>query len=131
MKFFLIKNERGQAMVELALVLPVLLLLLMGIVEFCRVFHSYLVITNASREGARVAVLGKSDTEIESRVAQVTAGLDAANLQTDVTPSPAERISGTIATVEVHYQIPLIFPLFETVAPNPLPIASRTSMRVE
>jgi Flp pilus assembly protein TadG len=39
-------------MVELALVLPVVLLLVLGIVDFGRVFNAYIVITNASREGA-------------------------------------------------------------------------------
>lgn len=68
MKRLFLKDQRGQALVELALVLPVLLVLFMGTVEFGRIFHSYLVITNASREGARVAVLGGADTAISDRV---------------------------------------------------------------
>jgi hypothetical protein len=45
-------RQRGQSMVELALVLPLLLLILFGIVDLGRVFNAYIAITNASREGA-------------------------------------------------------------------------------
>lgn len=118
-------------MVELALALPILLVLFMGTVEFGRIFHSYLVITNASREGARVAVLGGADTAITNRVAQVTGSLDSTSLQTTITPAPANRKSGVMATVQVRYQVNLVFPLFEVFIPDPLPITSRTTMRVE
>ena len=49
------RRRLGQSLVELALVLPLLVLLLMGVVDMGRAFHSYIVITNASREGARRA----------------------------------------------------------------------------
>jgi len=128
-RFF--KDDRGQAMVELALVLPILLILFMGVIEFGRVYHSYLVITNASREGARVAILGGSDDAIKNRVGEVTAELDQTKLQTVVTPVPAERTSGKLANIDVQYQIPLVFPPFDIVLPNPLPLSSITVMRVE
>ncbi|MFW6136197.1 MAG: TadE/TadG family type IV pilus assembly protein, partial [Chloroflexota bacterium] len=47
------RRQRGASLVELALVLFILLLILAGIVDFGRVFNHYVVITNASREGAR------------------------------------------------------------------------------
>jgi len=47
------KNVHGQAMVEFALVLPLLLLVMFGIVEFGRLFFSYAMVSAASREGAR------------------------------------------------------------------------------
>lgn len=131
MKRLIPKDQRGQSMVELALVLPILLVLLMGAVEFGRIFHSYLIITNASREGARVAVLGSEDANVNSRVGQVTSTLDSTKLLTSITPDPAQRQSGALATVEVRYSISLVFPLFDTFVPNPLTITSRTTMRVE
>lgn len=48
-------GEQGANLVEFALVLPLLILLLVGVADFGRAFNSYLVITNASREGARFA----------------------------------------------------------------------------
>jgi Flp pilus assembly pilin Flp len=50
-------SEQGANVVEFALVLPLLLLVLLGIVECGFVFQEYEVITNAAREGARMAVL--------------------------------------------------------------------------
>lgn len=59
------------AVVEMAVVLPILLLILFGIIEYGWTFMVYQTITNAAREGARVAVLeGSTDQDIESRVAE-------------------------------------------------------------
>ena len=49
------RDQRGQSLVERALVLPLLLLLLAGIVDLGRAFYSHIAITNAAREGARRA----------------------------------------------------------------------------
>ncbi len=116
---------------ELALILPILLILFMGIVEFGRIFHNYLIITNASREGARFAIVGKSDIEISNRVLSVSPSLNNANLGTSIIPAEGERKTGTLTTVEVNYSLPLIFPLFDVFAPNPLPLTSKTTMQIE
>jgi Flp pilus assembly protein TadG len=55
---FQFRNNRGQAMLEFALVLPILLLLVFGIIDFGIIFFDNLVITQAAREGARVGVVG-------------------------------------------------------------------------
>ncbi len=47
------KSESGVAAIEMAIVLPLLLLILFGIITFGTVFYNYIVITNAAREGAR------------------------------------------------------------------------------
>ena len=46
-------DERGQSIVEMAIALPLLLLLTMAVVDFGRAYNNYIVVTNASREGAR------------------------------------------------------------------------------
>jgi hypothetical protein len=51
------RHDRGQAVIEMALTLPLLLLILMGIFDFGFQFQRYEVVTNAAREGARVGVL--------------------------------------------------------------------------
>ncbi|MGI6400044.1 MAG: TadE family protein [Bacillota bacterium] len=53
-----LKDDSGQALVEMALVLSMLLFLLTGIVEFGRVLSAQLVVSHASREGARIGVVG-------------------------------------------------------------------------
>ena len=70
------KNDRGAAMIEMALTLPLLLLLSVGVFEFGRAFQTWQVITNATREGARVASLpGTTDAAVSTRVQEyLTAG---------------------------------------------------------
>ena len=51
------RGERGAALVEFALVLPLLLVVIAGIVDFGFLFQRYEVVTNAAREGARLASL--------------------------------------------------------------------------
>lgn len=70
----------GIASVEFALVLPLLLALLFGIIEFSFVFKDQLAIQQAAREGARVAAVGRPIAEIDSRVISAAAGLTVANL---------------------------------------------------
>jgi Flp pilus assembly protein TadG len=72
-------NERGNAVVEMALLLPILLLILFGITEFGRAVMTANVLNTASREGARLAAVSSlSDTvQVEARVIEV---LDAANI---------------------------------------------------
>ena len=57
MKKRFLKSERGQAMVEFALVLPVLLTLLCGIIDFGWIYYNQITLNNAAREGARYAVI--------------------------------------------------------------------------
>lgn len=57
-------RERGAAAVELAIVFPLLLLIIAGIVDFGRFFLTEIQLTNAVREGARVAVLGETSANV-------------------------------------------------------------------
>jgi hypothetical protein len=62
------RKERGQGLLELAVILPVLLILLMGLVELGYALRDYLVVVNASREGCRFAARGRySDEDIIER----------------------------------------------------------------
>jgi Flp pilus assembly protein TadG len=64
-----LKNERGSSLIEVALTLPLLLLIMAGIFEFGRAYQTQQVLTNAAREGARVAVLPNQPSgAAESRV---------------------------------------------------------------
>jgi Flp pilus assembly protein TadG len=73
------RRERGAAAVEMALVLPVLVLLLGGIIDLGRAFMTQTILTNAAREGTRFAMistnLATDKTSIETR-AKDAAGLD-------------------------------------------------------
>ena len=63
------KGEKGAALLEAAITVPIILLISVGIFEFGRAYQTWQVLTNAAREGARVAVIaGTSDAEVESAV---------------------------------------------------------------
>ncbi len=63
------RNERGQALIEAALMIPLLLLIAVGIFEFGRAYQTWEILTNAAREGARMAILPSPDPEaIKQRV---------------------------------------------------------------
>ena len=69
------RSESGAELVEFALTLPLLLLIVLGMIEFGFVFQQYEVVTNAAREGARIAVLptyaptpGAAQTNVTLRV---------------------------------------------------------------
>jgi hypothetical protein len=125
------RENGGQALVEFALVLPLLLLLLMAVFEFGNVFHSYLTITNAAREGARLGVVNP-DADIENCVRTVCSALDTSKLEITVAPQdPVYRKPGYYLTVDVRYKVFLITPLLSNFLPNPMDISARSVMRIE
>lgn len=65
-----LRGETGAELVELAVVLPLLLILIAGIVDFGFLLQSFQVVTNAAREGARIGVLpGYNTADVQGRVA--------------------------------------------------------------
>jgi Flp pilus assembly protein TadG len=64
-----IRNQRGAALLETAITLPLVLLVTVSIFEFGRAYQTWQVLTNAAREGARIAVLADStDAQITGAV---------------------------------------------------------------
>lgn len=62
-------NERGAALLETAITIPLVLLVTVSIFEFGRAYQTWQVLTNAAREGARTAVIaGNSDTQVTDAV---------------------------------------------------------------
>ena len=64
-----LSNERGAALLEVAITLPIVLLVSVGIFEFGRAYQTAQVLTNAAREGARVSILiEKTDLQVDAAV---------------------------------------------------------------
>ncbi len=83
------KKRLGAAVVELAVVLPLFLLLVLGMIEFGRMLMVQQVLTNASREGARRAVLDKATTqEITTAIHQYLANSGIQGATVTVSPNP-------------------------------------------
>lgn len=114
------RGERGSSLVEFALVLPLLLLVFAGIVDFGFLFQRYEVVTNAAREGARLAVLpGYSSADVDARVrdyireglggdaatvARTTVALDSVQ----ITPGVGAKFNGARVTVTFKYDYLLL-----------------------
>lgn len=124
------RDNRGQAIVELSLVVALLFFLLLGIVEVGRVGHAYLTVVHASREGARLGALGRPDTEVINAVRRAAASFED-NLRVEISPGVASRVRGAALTVEVETSVPLIAPILMNMMPNPFPVSGKTVMRIE
>jgi Flp pilus assembly protein TadG len=106
------KSEDGQDIVEYVLVLPLLLMLVFGIVDFGIAVFDYNTVANAAREGARAAIsppsdacdLSCQDAKALTAAQQLTAGLDADELTFS---APDRSVAGAV-TMEVSYNVRLI-----------------------
>lgn len=125
----IIKNNRGQALVEFALILPILLLLIVGAMEFGLIIHQYMVVTEAAREGARSAAVGGSDGVVTSVVTTAASQIPANQLTISVSPGTRVRGNGVTVTVgtPVHTITKLISPFF----PAGFTVQGVATMRVE
>ena len=74
------RDDRGQALVEFALIMPFLLLFLVGIVEFGRAWNQHQVITDAAREGARKAVVFDASVTVDTVESTIKRALAAAGI---------------------------------------------------
>jgi len=138
-----VRSQAGAELVEFALVLPILLLVFGGIVDFGLLLHRQQVITNAAREGARVAVLpGYCTADVEDRVRRFVAlSLPSATgaLTTRVSNAtlPAGSASVEVKSVQVTLdeRFLILGPLVSLAGGSgsfgEIPLTATTTMRVE
>jgi Flp pilus assembly protein TadG len=127
------------AMVETVIVLPLLLLVLFGVLELSVALGRWQALSNAAREGARLAIVYRTgcnapavEAEVEARVAQYAAPLGLSPDQLDVTVSGAcgNRDSTSTVTVRSAYEFRVLARLSEGLAPT-LPLVASAVMRNE
>ena len=124
------RHEKGQTMVEFALIMPVLALMLLAIIDFGRVTSAGLIVSHGAREGARVAATGAPAATVVAWVQSTTSGLDPANLT--VGTANTQGPSGQPVTVGVTYTVSIVTPLISSFFPqNPYPVSSVAVMRLE
>lgn len=111
-------DERGQALVEFALVLPILLILVVGIIEFGRAWNMHQIITDAAREGARKAAIADesvTQTQVENTVRTALAGGRIDPSTATITTNGWGAATGDPATitVSVPYRFTFFGPIIE------------------
>ncbi|HLO12995.1 MAG TPA: TadE/TadG family type IV pilus assembly protein [Pseudoneobacillus sp.] len=125
------KDESGQSMVEMALVLPVLVLLLVGILDFGRIMYSYAHLHMAAQESVRKGGLGAKDLEIIEFARNYVHLGDSSQLEVTITPSEANRRSGDYVQVTLKYPLHLFTPFLSKILPVPQFFETDSTVRVE
>ena len=138
------RGESGQTLVEFALTLPIFIILICALADFGRGFYSWMIVTNAAREGARSAAVGDNSSGITSKiygsfctVASPPSGcaIGPAGITTTLPALPGTK--GNEAQVTVSYAFTYVTPIATLVtliggssltAPT---ITSTTAMRFE
>lgn len=134
-------DERGAAAVEFALVVPFLLLLVFGMIDFGWAINRYTVLNNATREGVRLASLGADSSEITATVTDALTGngWDEAAIVVELTcrtpengacGSWADHASGGTAVITVSYTDDWLTPAGAIVG-DELNISKTSQMRIE
>lgn len=128
------KREKGQAMVEFALVLPIFLIIVCGIIDFGWLFFNQLSLNNNCREGARWIIVNstQSDTEQESHIRTGLSDIfDADEVDIDIDFSASNRTEGDV-TVKLKTNMHVMTPVMMLiVGGDEREIVSEVVMKVE
>lgn len=136
------ETETGQALVEFTMILPLFVLLFMSMVEFGRAFHTWLLITNAAREGARIAAVQSDLSTVQTRIydsfcANYPSQCNIDPSRVTITTANVQGSRGSMVQVDVAYDFQWVTPIGNIVnlvsggnLAN-LTIRSHASMRLE
>lgn len=131
----LYKNQKGQAVVEFALILPVLMLIICGLIEGGWMFSNQLAINNASREGARIGVIYSKDSNqlqiIQNKVLEIVPNFmkDKVSVLASYT-NPTTPRSGDIS-VDVTYNVTPLTPITSVFIGDDFKLSSKCIMKLE
>lgn len=131
-------RTRGQALVEAALVLPLLIVMMVGLFDLGRAVYADSTLSNAARVGSRVAIVHQTVSQIQDAVVTKAAALDLVRADvsvsfltnpTDPTSTCSPMRIGCVASVTVTYQFHPAVPIEGLV--GPINLQSTSSQRVE
>jgi Flp pilus assembly protein TadG len=119
-----ISNQRGAALLETAITIPLVLLVTVSIFEFGRAYQTWQVLTNAAREGARVAILSESnDQQIRDAVRNYLVGgrlpaAASASIQVERTVPFGTNNTASRITVTYPFNFTVLNPVIRLVTPS-------------
>jgi Flp pilus assembly protein TadG len=121
-------DHEGSAAVEFALVLPLVLLILLALVQVGVLARDQLVLTQASRAGAREAAVDPSAEAVDEAVRDAAVGLDHDRLRVEIVRAGAQ---GSPVTVSLTYEAPVAATLAGWLFPNAVTLRVSATMRQE
>jgi hypothetical protein len=121
----------GQATVEAALALPVVLIALLVVVQVGIVVRDVLALDLAAREGARAGAVAATDAAVRDAVLTSAGPLDASAISIDVAPPLEDRRRGVPLSVSLRYPERLRVPLVDRMASTVLELRASATMRLE
>src|SRR5262245_34994856 len=131
-------GSRGQTLAEFALILPVLILILMGLFDFGRAIIAYNTVSEAARNGARVAIVNQTTADICS-VAATRAVAISLPTQCALTPTAAGIyvtssspciVNSCLVTVKATYRFTALTPIISNIL-GPITVSSSSTVPVE
>jgi hypothetical protein len=124
-----LRSQSGEALVEMALVLPILIVLSMGMLDFGRAFYMKSLLDQAAREGARVAVVTAPDEDVvKGRVNDLLGTLPHVTNVSAVAPNKMVTVT---VTATFTFVTPLVFTLIGASYGNTINMIGQSSMRKE
>jgi hypothetical protein len=125
-----IRDERGQSLVEFALLLPLLILMICGIVDLGRLLFAYSSLNMTVQETVRLGGLGRGDAELASYARDHVRIGDGSTMIVGISPSQANRGPGDNVTVTLSYSLPWVTPILSEIIPEPT-VSAESTIRVE
>ena len=136
------RGERGQSLVELALILPLLLIILAGVLDLGRMYYAYVMVTDAAAEGAAYAIVNPPDNptdpadtnaaKIRARALSASGGLVEEDGAVEIhCPTCPNTMSGDSITVTVTYDFSVMTPFINVLVPDGvIPVSATASESV-
>ena len=121
-KFLKIKNQKGAAAVEFAIIIPVLVMILFGMFQFGIAYNNWIALTHAAREGARLAAVGNYDEQAvrDSAPSVDIASVNVTGLDGGIGDSVTVNVTGSVLDIQIPF-----------VGSWPIQLQSEASMRIE
>lgn len=127
----ILKEEKGQSLLEFAIILPILLILISGIFDFGRILYAHMHLHLATQETVRIGSLGEGDAAMLQYVQDYVHLADPESLQISISPEEADRKSGQYMQVSIEYPMQLVTPFVSRLFSTPLVIKTDSTIRIE
>ncbi|GLC28994.1 TadE/TadG family type IV pilus assembly protein [Clostridium omnivorum] len=126
------KKKKGQALVETALIIPILIIFLCMIIDTGRIIYAECRLNLICQESARIASFGGGETQITNYAYSKLDSNSAATLNVSMDPyNASERKSGTNVTVKLSVDLKYITPLAKLFFSSPFKAKAQSTIRIE